>query len=81
METIGSLVDKISIVNLKIFHLENLKRDSKESDSVVAEATRKTNSLNTQRNALIDELDLAMNEIAKGKQQKLFGAHKMYNKT
>lgn len=80
MDTIGALIDKLSIVNLKIYMLEDIKRDSKASDFDVAEATRKTNTLNTQRCSLVDEIDTAMNEIAKGKQQKLFGAHKMYGK-
>jgi hypothetical protein len=72
MDTIGSVVDKLTIVNLKIWMLEDKKRDSND-DSVVADATKKTNVLNQQRNDLIQELDEKMNEIASGKKQKLYG--------
>lgn len=56
METIGNLVDKLTIVNMRIWILEDIKRDSHD-DRVVAEATRKTNLLNQQRGDLIQEID------------------------
>src|ERR1035437_10641473 len=71
--TIGNLVDQLGIVNIKIFMLEDKKRDDNASDKEISEATRKTNVLNSHRNNLIESIDLAMNEIAKGNQQKLFG--------
>lgn len=78
MNTIARDIDALSIVNIKIFMLENIKRDSNASDSQVAEATRKTNNLNSERNALIDSIDVALNKIAAGDQQQLFGSNKMY---
>ncbi len=57
MDTPGSLIDKLVIVNLKIFSLENVKREEGASDKKIADATRLTNSLNTHRNNLIKELD------------------------
>lgn len=57
METPGSLIDKLTIVNLKIFKAEDIKRDKLASDQVIAEATRLTNALNTHRNNLIKEID------------------------
>ena len=78
--TVGNLIDQLSIVNLKIFMLEDVKRDAKATAYIIADATRKTNVLNVQRSALIDAIDLELNEIAKGKQQKLFGSNKMYGK-
>lgn len=78
METIGSLVDKISIVNAKIYALEDKKRLPDATNDSLAEATKKTNVLNTLRCSLIDELDAAVNEIAEGKKQKLFGSNKQY---
>lgn len=66
METIGSLVDKLSIVNLKIWHQEDIKRDS-EDDSKVADATRKTNILNQERNDLIQEIDSLITGAIEGK--------------
>lgn len=71
--TIGNLIDQLGIVNIKIFMLEDKKREANASDSEVADATRKTNVLNSHRNNLIEAIDVGMNEIAKGNQQKLFG--------
>lgn len=76
--TIGNLCDQLITVNIKMYMLENVKRDNLATDEIIAEATRKTNSLNEQRNNLIEEIDLAMNEIAMGERQQLFGANKMY---
>lgn len=77
--TIGEMSDKLSIVNIKIFMLENLKRDS-DDKNVIADATLKTNDLNVQRNSLITEIDLELNEIAKGESQKIYSANKQYGK-
>lgn len=79
-KTIATMIDEISICNCKIFHLENTKRNETATDKEISEATKKTNVLNVQRSALIDAIDLELNEIAKGKQQKLFGSNKMYGK-
>lgn len=76
--TIGQMCDQLSIVNIKIFMLENLKRDNSSNDKIVADATRRTNDLNVQRNTIISEIDLAINKVATGQQQKLFGSNKMY---
>jgi len=62
MDTMGSLVDKLTIVNLKIWMFEDVKRDS-QNDHEIADATRKTNVLNQQRNNLIQEID----ELVTGK--------------
>lgn len=78
--TIGNMYDQLSIVNIKIFMLEDQKRDNSANDKMVADATRRTNELNVQRNFLISEIDLALNKIASGKQQNLFGVNKMYGK-
>ncbi len=78
--TIGMMVDLLTIQNLKIWHSENIKRSPDSTDSEVAEAARTTNKVNSFRNSLIDEIDLAMNEIAEGKKQKLFGSNKIYGK-
>lgn len=58
METPGSLIDKLVIVNLKIFKLEDVKRDVSADDKTIADATRLTNTLNSHRNNLIKELDM-----------------------
>lgn len=69
----GNLIDQLSIINIKIFMLENVKRDVSKSDSEIAEATRKTNTLNSQRNALILSIDEAFNKIASGEKVTISG--------
>ena len=66
METFGNLIDKLTIVNLKIWSFEDVKRDSTD-DKVIADATRKTNILNQQRTDLIQELDEMFINAANGK--------------
>ena len=65
METFGNLIDKLTIVNLKIWKFEDIKRESKD-DKEIADATRKTNILNQQRNDLIQEIDEMLIESSKG---------------
>lgn len=60
METLGSLIDKLTIVNLKMFKLEDLKRNPEATDKAIADATRDTNKLNQNRNELITEIDAMM---------------------
>lgn len=80
--TIGNLIDQLSIVNIKIWMAEDIKRDPKATDADIAKATRTTNVANQQRNDLIQAIDEEMNEIAKGERQKLYkqGDSKMYGK-
>ena len=66
METPGSLVDKLTIVNLKLWHQEEIAHDPEAIDSVVAVAKRKIDGLNLQRNALIQEYDEMMHAIIHG---------------
>ncbi len=61
METPGSLIDKLTIVNLKIFKAEDIKRDPAATDKQIADATRSTNHLNYYRNQLISEIDKMFN--------------------
>jgi len=81
MDTIGALCDKLSIVNIKIFTLEDIKRGKFVSDKEIADATKKTNTLNVQRTDLISEIDEKINHMVKtGEVQKLYGSMKMYGK-
>ena len=66
MDTFGNLIDKLTIVNLKIWNLEDIKRDS-EDDKSIADATRKTNILNQQRTDLIQEIDEMLIDASNGK--------------
>lgn len=62
----GNLIDQLSIINIKIFMLENVKRNANSTDTEVADAARGTNALNTHRNALILAIDEAFNKVATG---------------
>jgi len=73
METVGNLVDKLTIVNLKMWKWEDVKRTSKD-DSEIANATRKTNVLNEQRNDIIQEIDeLVLGLVDGTKTMKTYG--------
>jgi len=83
METIGNLIDKLTIANLRIWNAEDKKRDTKASDKDIADATRVTNIVNSQRNDLIQEIDERLNHlVSTGELQKLYkqGSTKMYGK-
>ena len=65
-ETPGSIIDKLITVNMKLWHQEDVCRDNLEDDRIVAEAKRKINVLNGQRNRLIHELDNMLYGAIKG---------------
>jgi len=83
METIGNLIDKLTIANIRIWMAEDIKRDKNASDKQIADATRVTNVSNSFRTDLIQEIDERLNDIiTTGKPQKLYkqGSTKMYGK-
>lgn len=83
METIGNLIDKLTIANLRIWTSEDIKRKKDASDKEIADATRVTNIVNSQRNDLIQEIDERLNHmVSTGELQKLYkqGSTKMYGK-
>lgn len=83
MDTIGNLIDQLTIVNIRVWMAEDRKRDPKATDKEIADATRLTNIANQQRNNLIQEIDEKLNHMVKtGELQKLYGqgTTKMYGK-
>lgn len=83
MDTIGNLIDKLTIANIRIWMAEDIKRDKNATDKQIADATRVTNVVNSYRTDLIQEIDESLNEmVSTGKLQKLYkqGATKMYGK-
>ena len=83
METIGNLIDKLTITNIRIWMAEDIERDKKATDKQIADATRVTNIANSYRTDLIQEIDEKLNDmIETGKLQKLYkqGSTKMYGK-
>jgi predicted lactoylglutathione lyase len=83
MDTIGSLIDKLTVVNIRIWMAEDIKRNASATDKEIADATKITNIVNQQRNDLIQEIDECLNHMIKtGEAQKLYkqGSTKMYGK-
>lgn len=83
MDTIGNLIDKLTIINIRIWMAEDIKRDKSATDEAIANATKITNIANQQRNDLIQEIDEKINHmVGSGELQKLYGqgSTKMYGK-
>ena len=83
MDTIGNLIDKLTIANIRIWMAEDIKRNTKATDKQIADATRVTNITNSLRTDLIQEIDENINEmVSTGKLQKLYkqGSSKTYGK-
>lgn len=82
METFGSLIDKLSIVNIKLYHQEDVAQEEGADDKQIANAKRKISVLNRQRNALIEEIDILFEEVIEGKRPvpKAFHQLKDYGK-
>lgn len=81
METLGGLIDKLSVVNIRIWFAEDIKRNKNASDKQIVDACRITNVANSQRNDLIQEIDELINSmILSGKPQRLYkqGDTKLY---
>lgn len=67
METLGSLIDKLSIANCRLWALEDRRRDRRLSDAERLEAADMVASVNAQRNSLIDEIDQLFADAVSGK--------------
>lgn len=83
MDTFGNLIDKLTVVNIRIWMAEDKKRDPVATDKVIADATRVTNIANQQRNDLIQEIDDMLIGLVEGKvKMKTYkqGSTKMYGK-
>jgi hypothetical protein len=79
-ETIGSLVDKISIAELKIYHMAEQvdRRDS--SDEARARSRDKLDVLHRQRDDLAQELTTLLADVLAGRVRlKVYRQFKMYN--
>lgn len=73
MDTIGNLIDKLTICNIRIWMAEDIKRTG--NDKQIADACRVTNKANQYRNDLIEEIDNRLNEKSYGQ-----GSTKLYGK-
>ena len=78
MQTIGSVIDQLNIVNIKIWHWIDKENDKSLSDKERLEASDKVVDLNKQRNQIIDELDVLINEAIKQGGAKIVLKNKLY---
>ena len=80
METLGSLVDKLSINELKIYHMtEQYERDDVDENFRV-DCQNRLSVLRLQREDLKAELQQLMDEVLSGRKKfKLYRQMKMYN--
>ena len=80
METVGSLADKLSINELKIYHVREQNERDDVDGAFKADCERRLLILNTQKQDLTAELDdLLSNLAAKKTTLKLYRQLKMYN--
>ena len=79
-ETVGSLIDKITIADLKIYHMREQTLRSDAAPEHVENCRRKLEILNLQKNDLADELAQLVKNIFSGKYRpKTYRQFKMYN--
>lgn len=80
METVGSLIDKMSINELKIYHMtEQVQRDD-ITDEFRNDCLSRLDILKIQRTDLKEELQELMDDVSSGRKKfKLYRQMKMYN--
>lgn len=80
METVGSLIDKLSINELKIYHMEEqCTRDDMGTD-FHDDCKIRLNILCTQRKDLEEELQKLLDDVLSGRKKlRLYRQMKMYN--
>ena len=80
METVGSLVDKLSINELKIYHM-NEQYERKDVDELfLRDCKMRLSILMEQRNDLKEELQTLLDDIISGKKKfKTYRQMKMYH--
>lgn len=80
METIGSLIDKMSINELKIYHMQEQHDRDDVDDKFKDECNYKLSILMEQKSDLTAELQQLMNDVMSGKKKfKVYRQMKMYN--
>ena len=79
-ETVGSLADKVSIVELKIWHMREQAERADASDDFRAQCREKLAVLAMQRDDLTTELTQLVSDIIAGRVvPKVYRQFKMYN--
>lgn len=78
METLGSLVDKLTIANCRLWHLEDQRRDRSLSDAERLAACDTVSAVNAERNALTDEIDQLFHDALREGQAPRSPKNKLY---
>ena len=79
-ETVGSLVDKISIVELKIYHMQEQAEREDATPEFRDRCGERLAVLRVQRDDLAEELSVLLRDIAAGRVvPKVYRQFKMYN--
>jgi len=79
-ETVGSLADKLSIVELKIYHMQEQADRADAEPGFRARCQDRASVLRTQRDDLAQELTTLLADIASGRVvPKVYRQFKMYN--
>ena len=79
-ETIGSLVDKITIVDLKIYHMQEQVDRADADESHRARCRDRVRILTVQREDLVQELSTLADDVLAGRVRlKVYRQFKMYN--
>ena len=79
-ETIGSLADKISIIQLKIYHMREQLQRADASEDHKAACSAKLGVMGVQVKDLEDELTQLVSDVVSGKVKlKIYRQFKMYN--
>lgn len=80
METVGSLVDKLSINELKIYHMEEQNRRDDVDEKFHEDCNLRLSILKMQRDDLREELQTLIDDVLAGRKKfKLYRQMKMYN--
>ena len=73
-ETVGNMIDKLTITNIRIWMCEDVKRNPEATDEEIAMACGITNTANQYRNDLIEGIDKKINYMVETSlPQKLYG--------
>ena len=80
METIGSLIDKMSINELKIYNMEKQKNRTDRDEVFKKECEYKLSILYSQREDMMKELQDSLDDYRTGRKRfKIYLQMKMYN--
>ena len=79
-ETLGSLIDKLTIANIRLWHLEDVRRDRSLPDRDRLKAADAIAEVNQQRNDLMDEIDEFLYLAAHGRVRLKAPKMKIYRK-